>query len=320
VPAPRVRKGLASRALNRLPLVSRSRAADVLRSTVWLVPAVCVAGSVAVAVALIVIDADLRPSGGALLFPGPPAGACSFLSVVLQLSSSQFSPRVLRHFMRDRVIQSSLGVFVATFTYAMVVLRAVKGGSGAGGAGFVPRLAVTGAFALVLASVVLFIAYVGHVVNMIRVATIIASIGADTRAVLSHRDPGGPACHDDAAGPVCGAVPSPRPGVLVSVSTRRLISLAAEHGCVLRLAVRIGDYLPEGADLFEVRGVARRCGQDREGQESRWHAALYRHVAFETERTMEQDAAFGFRQLVDIALQALSPRGARAHHRGAGRR
>lgn len=38
-----------------------------------------------------------------------------------------------------------------------------------------------------------------------------------------------------------------------------------------------------------------------------WRAALYRHVAFETERTMEQDAAFGFRQLVDIALQALSP-------------
>ena len=323
MPVPLVRKNLASRALNRLPLVSRSRAADVLRSTVWLVPAVCVAGSVAVAVALIVIDADLRPAGGALLFPGPPAGARSFLSaivqamisftavvfsitiVVLQLSSSQFSPRVLRHFMRDRVIQSSLGVFVATFTYAMVVLRAVKGGSGVGGAGFVPRLAVTGAFALVLASVALFIAYVGHVVNMIRVATIIASIGADTRAVLSHRDAGGPA-RDDAAGPVCGAVPSPRPGVLVSVSTRWLVSLAAEHGCVLRLAVRIGDYLPEGADLFEVRGVARRCRQDWEGQEPGWHAALYRHVAFEIERTMEQDAAFGFRQLVDIALQALS--------------
>jgi uncharacterized membrane protein len=320
-----VRKGLADRALNRLPLVSRSRAADVLRSTVWLVPAVCVVGSVAVAVALIVIDADLRPSGGALLFPGPPAGARSFLSaivqamisftavvfsitiVVLQLSSSQFSPRVLRHFMRDRVIQSSLGVFVATFTYAMVVLRAVKGGSGAGGAGFVPRLAVTGAFALVLASVALFIAYVGHVVNMIRVATIIASIGADTRAVLSRRDAGGPACDDDVAGPVRGRVPSPRPGVLVSVSTRWLVSLAAEHGCVLRLAVRIGDYLPEGADLFEVRGVVRRCGRDAEGQEPGWHAALYRHVAFETERTMEQDAAFGFRQLVDIALQALSP-------------
>jgi uncharacterized membrane protein len=317
-----VRKNLASPALNRLPLVPRSRVADVLRSTVWLIPAVCVTGSIALAVVLIVIDEDLRPSGGALLFPGPPAGARAFLSaivqamisftavvfsitiVVLQLSSSQFSPRVLRHFMRDRVIQSSLGVFVATFTYAMVVLRAVTGGSGTGEADFVPRFAVTGAFVLVLASVALFIAYVGHVVNMIRVATVIASIGADTRAVLTSRDGGGPARDEDPAWPACGTVPSPGPGVLVSVSARRLVSLAAEHGSVLRLAVRVGDYLPEGAALFEVGGAAGRCGED---QEPGWHAAVYRHVAFEIERTMEQDAAFGFRQLVDIALQALSP-------------
>jgi uncharacterized membrane protein len=101
--------GPASRAPNRLPLVSRSRVADVLRSAVWLVPALCVAGAIALAVVLIVVDADLHPSGGVLLFPGPPAGARSFLSaivqamisftavvfsitvVVLQLSSGQYS-------------------------------------------------------------------------------------------------------------------------------------------------------------------------------------------------------------------------------------
>jgi uncharacterized membrane protein len=329
-----VRNGPASRALNRLPLVSGSRVADVLRSAVWLVPALCVAGAVGLAVVLIVVDAELRPSGGVLLFPGPPAGARSFLSaivqamisftavvfsitiVVLQLSSSQFSPRVLRHFMRDRIIQSSLGVFVATFTYAMVVLRAVQGGSGTSQANFVPRLAVTGAFALVLMSVALFIAYIAHVVNMIRVATIIASIAADTRTALSAPDDGRTCAHDAAARPPRGTVPSPRPGVLVSLSRRRLVSLAAERGCVLRLAVRIGDYLPEGGDLFQVHGGPEQGGTERRGpdgdgrdhdDEREWRDALYRHVAFDTERTMEQDAAFGFRQLVDIALQALSP-------------
>ena len=335
----RVRTGTgpAGRVLNRLPLPSASRVADVLRSAVWLVPAVCVAAAIGLAVVLIVVDADLRPAGGALLFPGPPSGARSFLSaivqamisftavvfsitvVVLQLSSSQYSPRVLRRFLRDRLIQSSLGVFVATFAYAMVVLRAVQGGSGTGQATFVPRLAVTGAFALVLASVALFVAYIGHVVNMIRVATVIASIGADTRAVLAGRD-GGQACdhdggracdHAGAARPRRGTVPSPRPGVLVSLNHRRLASLAAEHGCVLRLAVRIGDYLPEGGDLFQVQGGLDRRGPDGEDQdqddEREWRTALGRHVAFDTERTMEQDAAFGFRQLADIALQALSP-------------
>ena len=318
-----MRTGPVSRGLNRLPFVSRSRAADVLRSSVWLVPAMCVAGAVAVAVALIVVDADLRPSGGGLLFPGPPSGARSFLSaivqamiaftavvfsitvVILQLSSSQYSPRVLRRFLRDRLIQSSLGVFVATFTYAMVVLRAVKGGSG--GAGFVPRVAVTGAFVLVLASVGLFVAYIGHVVNMIRVATIIAGIGADTRASLAAR-PAGRAAPDTDADPAwSGTVRAPRPGVLVSVSAKRLVSVAAEQGCLLRLAVRIGDFLPEGGALFEVYGAPGLCTPEAAAAAPGWHVALCRHVAFDTERTMEQDAAFGFRQLADIALQGLSP-------------
>jgi uncharacterized membrane protein len=311
-----------SRALNRLPFASSSRVADVLRSAVWLVPAVCVAGAIGLAMVLIVVDEDLRPSGSLLLFPGPPTGARSFLSaivqamisftavvfsitvVVLQLSSSQYSPRVLRRFLRDRLIQFSLGVFVATFAYAMVVLRAVKGGPGAG---FVPRLAVTGAFALVLASVALFVAYIGHVVNMIRVATLIASIGADTRATLSARSAGEPADDAEAVTARCGTVPAPAPGVLVSVSTRRLASIAAEHDRMLRLAVRIGDYLPEGQTLFEVYGTPGTCAEGEAARLPPWQAQLCRHVAFDTERTMEQDAAFGFRQLVDIALQALSP-------------
>jgi uncharacterized membrane protein len=291
----RVRTGTgpAGRVLNRLPLPSASRVADVLRSAVWLVPAVCVAGAIALAMI----------SFTAVVF--------SITVVVLQLSSSQYSPRVLRRFLRDRLIQSALGVFVATFAYAMVVLRAVQGGSGTSQANFVPRLAVTGAFALVLASVALFVAYIGHVVNMIRVATVIASIGADTRAVLAGRDDGRACDHDGAARPRRGTVPSPRPGVLVSLNHRRLASLAAERGCVLRLAARIGDYLPEGGDLFQVQGGPDQRGPDGEDQdqddEREWRTALGRHVAFDTERTMEQDAAFGFRQLADIALQALPP-------------
>ena len=104
----------------------------------------------------------------------------SITIVVLQLSSGQFSPRVLRTFLRDRIIQIALGVFIATFVYAMVVLRSVQ--SDAAPAGFVPRVGVTGAFALVLASVALFIVYINHVANLVRVATIIALIGAERPA------------------------------------------------------------------------------------------------------------------------------------------
>jgi len=142
---------------------------------------------------------------------------------------------------------------------------------------------------------------------MVRVAAVIAGIGADTRRALARRDPGAIAAPGDLDRVVCGTVPSPVPGVLVSVNRRRLVSLAAERDCVLRLAVRIGDYLPEGATLFAICGDDAQQAQGDERRRRAWQAALCRHVAFETERTMEQDAAFGFRQLADVALQALSP-------------
>ncbi len=150
-------------------IVSTSRLRDVVRSTFWVIPAACVAGSIALAVGLIVVDQRLGSSHAFYLYPGPPSGARSFLSsitqamisftglvfsitiVALQLTSGQLSSRVLRTFLRDRLIQFSLGVFVATFVYAMVVQRAVRGSVGHGA--FVPRAAVTVAFLFVLASV-----------------------------------------------------------------------------------------------------------------------------------------------------------------------
>ena len=157
----------------RVSMVSLERVRDELRSMFWLVPAACVAAAIGTAVGLIMLDQAVGQMSTGVLFPGPPPGARSFLSsitqamiaftglvfsitiVVLQLTSGQFSPRVLRAFLRDRGIQFALGIFISTFVYAMVVQRAVTGS--AGHHPFVPRIAVTGALILLLASVGLFI-------------------------------------------------------------------------------------------------------------------------------------------------------------------
>ena len=170
----------------------------------------------------------------------------SITIVVLQLTSGQFSPRVLRAFLRDRAIQFALGVFVSTFVYAMVVQRAVTGS--AGHHPFVPRLAVTGAFVLVLASVGLFIFYIHHVANMVRVATIVASLGAESRELLrtAIRPPAPRPGPWPDLGPAARVIAAPRPGVLVSVNEKALVRLAERIGCVVVLAARVGDYLPRG--------------------------------------------------------------------------
>jgi uncharacterized membrane protein len=300
-------------------MVSFERLRDELRSTFWVVPAACVVVAVGAAIGLIALDRALGSVSPGVLFPGPPSGARSFLSsitqamiaftglvfsitiVVLQLTSGQFSPRVLRAFLRDRTIQFALGVFVSTFVYAMVVQRDVSGS--VGHQPFVPRIAVTGAFALVLASVGLFIFYIHYIANMIRVATIITNLGIESRELLERRYPTDypSAVMESDLGPTARTVGAPRLGVLVAINEAALIGLAAQADCVMVLAVRVGDFLPEGAPLVWIH--SKRDGSVTDIDENRLLSA----VAQDTERTMEQDLAFGFRQLVDIAERALSP-------------
>lgn len=162
------------------------------RNTFWLVPAACVAMALVLALVLPRLE-DLIPS--ALLFPGGPEGARSVLGsiatsmisitglvfsitiVALQLVAGQFTSRVMRDFLRDRLIQWTLGIFVATFTYALALQRSVQGTSETGA--FVPALGVTVAFLLVLLSVGSFIAYIHHIANAIRIASI--AIGSAVR-------------------------------------------------------------------------------------------------------------------------------------------
>ncbi len=274
-------------------------------------PASCVLIALVLALGLPRLDVHTRTP---LLFPGGPESARSFLSsittamisvtglvfsitiVALQLAAGQFSSRVMRDFLRDRTIQLTFGVFVATFTYAMVLQRSVRGTSNGSNA-FVPQLAVSVAFVFVLTSVALFIVYINHIANAIRVANIVARIGAQTRAVLEVRYPPGGA-------PGTAAPPNhapdrylccPHPGVIVSVNEAALVAHAAAADTVIALQPSVGDFIPAGAPLLAIYGDI--FDEDQ----------LLRHLAFDTERTYEQDVAFGFRELVDIAERALSP-------------
>jgi uncharacterized membrane protein len=286
------------------------------RGRFWLLPAVCAVAAGLLGVGMTALDGVLVQAVDVpFLFGGGPEGARALLSaiigsmisftalvfsitiVVLQLTSSQFSPRVLRTFLRDRFNQATLGVFVATFVYAMAVLRAVRGTTGS--APFVPQLAVTTAFAFVLCSVLVFLLYLHHTAQAIRVATIIDGIAEETRTHLDRYMP----TEDDDVPEVpivedrrpARLVAARRPGVIQSVDIRALARIAGHAGATVEGLRALGEFVPAGAELFRVSG-----GEVDDDQ-------LIGAIVVGRERSLDQDVGFGLRQLVDIATRALSP-------------
>ncbi len=293
-----------------------ARAREWLRTGLWFIPTLFVSAAIAAALALTALDdATGGDSPRWLVFGRGPEGAREVLGtiagstlaftgvvfsitiVALQLASTQFSPRVLRTFLRDRGSQVCLGVFVATFVFALMVLREIDSTPG-----YVPGLSVTGAFSLVVASLFAFVWFVNHIAQAIRVVNIIESVARETRAAIDNvcpeaaADPG--AGLAPPAGPPTAVLPFTRqPGALLGVDEDDLVEVARRHDCVLVLLATVGDYLPTGLPLFAVHGGDGTIGAGE----------VLPYVGSGPERTMYQDAAFGFRQLVDIAEKALSP-------------
>lgn len=281
----------------------------------WVLPLVCAIAAVGLGIVLTGIDDSYDTSRRLpFLFAGGPEGARSLLAaiitsmisftglvfsitiVVLQLTSSQFSPRVLRSFLRDRSNQLTLGVFVATFVYGLVVLRSVRGTAQADP--FVPQLAVTVAFGFVLASVAVFLGYIHHITQSIRAATIITNIWKETVKLLEHRYPGGAAPFSVAAhpeGPV-HRMCADRSGVVQRIDEQQLQRLAEQRKVTIYVLRSVGAFVPAGAPLFDIYG-------DQVPDPGK----LLGTVRLGAERSTEEDVGFGMRQLVDIAARALSP-------------
>ncbi len=226
----------------------------------------------------------------------------SITIVTLTLASTQFGPRMLRTFIRDRGTQLTLGTFVATFFYAVLVLISI-------GTTFVPHLSVTVTLALTAIDLGVLIYFIHHVATSIQLPEVIASIARDLAAALKAetavpaQDAGlvnGPAlavlqARLDRAGKV---VTAPAAGYLRFVRHATLVRIAAEYDAVIRLHYRPGHYLTHGHPMATVwpPEVADKIGRRLERV----------HITGPL-RTLSQDIAFGCDQLVEIAIRALSP-------------
>ncbi|MFJ8435515.1 DUF2254 domain-containing protein [Kitasatospora sp. NPDC094019] len=217
--------------------------------------------------------------------------------VSLQMAASQFSPRVLRLYVRSRLTKATFSVCLATFLFALLVQFSYDDSTDPAKLTSVPVFSSVVAVLLVVLSLGLFVLYVQATLRLLRVPHVIDRVAGESITVLLQyrlmpAEPAPPAVPDDAY----TLLHEGRPGVLRDVNIRRLLRIARKHDAVLHLVPRIGDFIAPGTPIVRVAG---------EGPPRSRRIAQALNVG--VDRTMHQDLSFGFRQLVDIAIRALSP-------------
>ena len=283
----------------------------------WLIPGLMVLGSILAAAGVVQIDRNGSVPQWLVenhwLYSGGATGARTLLGAVasstigvagtvfsitiaaLSLAANQMGPRLLRNFIRDRGNQVTLGIFLGTFSYALVVLRSVRTPSEGE---FVPHLALSIGILLAIASVATLVYFVGHMAGRINVDMVIDLVTDDVRLAIKHLASDTPQPRSPAKGFWHGAKPivDHRRGYLQHLDSDGLADWAAEHDTSIRLLVRPGDYVFPGAPIALLKPPV-------EGAD----AAIREATALGSQRISAMDLEDAIRQLVEVAVRALSP-------------
>jgi uncharacterized membrane protein len=308
--------------MNRLELIWSH-----LRSSFWFLPSLIFAASIVIAVVL--IDADAGRGRELIenwprLFGSRAAGARGMLStiagsmmtvvgvtfsmtlVTLALASSQYTSRILRNFMADRITQIVLGVFGGIFIYCLIVLRTIRGGE----EDYVPSIAVLFGVVFAIGGIIMLIFFIHHIASSIQASSIIEAVTKETLSSIDRllpRTDGGETSASRRrtypASPRTGdrpqEVPATRIGYIQSIDIEAVLSTAEKHDVIVRLQNGVGEFVVRGATIATIEGrepLPKAVLEELAGAFN-----IYRF------RTVEQDPSFGIRQIVDIALRALSP-------------
>ncbi|RAL30840.1 DUF2254 domain-containing protein [Rhodococcus sp. AQ5-07] len=302
-------------------------ARDATRTKLWPLPVVGVLLAVAAGVSLpyldAYVDAGLPSWSTAITFGGDAGAARTLLAaiasslitvtaltfsltvVTLQLASSQFSPRLLRTFTSDIFVQTTLAIFLSTFTFALTVLRAVR--SGDQGGAFVPQISVTVAFALSIASVLALVLFLAHLARQIRVETLLRDVHeeiiATVRLATNPLEDARPQPTILTPPPHALQITAPSSGFLTSIDEAELRAAAIQADGYLIIDCHPGSSLIEGVPI----GAAWTAADRPDEALDRLQHAVRKSIKVGYERTAAQDIGYGLRQLSDVVNKAVSP-------------
>ena len=298
-----------------------------LRASFWAIPAIMMATAILLAQGFLALDRygeiEHLPGFGWLTLRDPDSARAllsavasstitvagtvfSITMVALTLASNQFGPRLVRNFIRDRGTQASLGIFLSTFVYALMVMRGID----TSGPGNRHTLTVSFALLLALACIAYLIYFIHNVAQSIQIDNITFQINREFRTALETiyppEDCWDPSvCRRDVnrlnLGEDTLSVRAHKEGYVQRIDRQQLIDWASKHNCCIQLSVHPGTF------LYHWGWVARVHEPPREIDSRTIEEAIHAAITLGQQPTAEQDVIFSVRQLAQIAVRALSP-------------
>ena len=284
------------------------------RFTTWAIPAIYAASAVVAGLTFSRIERYLLPdlvstlsvSAATAVYSAVASGMIaltgivfSLVFVMVQFSATAYSPRLVIWIARDPIMSHALGVFVATFLYAIAALAGIDRGA----SGKVPFISGWLVIGLLVASVALFISLVQRI-TLLQVNRMLVFTGDQGRQVI---DTTYPLTQAAIAVDVLdqyrtlpktqSVIHNGRPRSIQALDLVKLVKLAETSRGVIECALAIGDTVIDSMPLFHIYGFSRPIDEH----------VLRKAIALGAERTFEQDPKYAIRLLVDIAIRALSP-------------
>jgi uncharacterized membrane protein len=223
----------------------------------------------------------------------------SLVFVMVQFGATAYSPRLVPMIARDELIPHALGVFAATFLYAIAATAGVDYSA----SGHVPVVSFCVVIALLVATMAMLIGLVQRV-GLFQVSRVLRLMGdegreAIARTYLPFESSVGVAGGADlpAGGRTQTVVHHGPPRWIQAVDAAALVNVATESGVFIEMVAAVGDPVVESIPVLHVYG----------GRQTIDEPALMGGIELGEERTFERDPAYAIRLLVDIAIRALSP-------------
>ena len=234
----------------------------------------------------------------------------TFSMTLLSVShaSSQIGPRILTGFMEDKGNQVTLGTFITTFLYSLLVLVNIKNQNSTEAEFFVPNFSILVAIILCLASILVLIYFINHVPKMISMTLAVERLGDNLLLGIYRIYPEEKEMDPKTVADIelpkdfetnSMKVSTDKKGYVKKIMYENLIKLAKDKGLILKSLVTPGDFVCTGFDVMEV------YPQSKVNEEIK--NTIHELITCGGQRTDREDLLFSVDLLIEVAARALSP-------------